>query len=197
MTGRILLVLASFLLASDVFGDCLSCWKTECVEISYIDGQKQKGYILWSDTWTAYPSEEYEGLSEFCDTIVHYFGKGNNVLILYKQIAVFDHLIPKTPLALDDMDTIDVQTIHGIRQLNNKFSGLDGAGSIPIISRAEMSIFKYKPSTIYKTAGSGLSDAYYFSYDRSIGEEEIKALIANNENPAREPMIIKIEVHYD
>ncbi|MDB4539258.1 hypothetical protein N9231_02490 [Saprospiraceae bacterium] len=201
---KILLVCIILLFsAGQVYADCLACWQTRYVEIEYVDGHMENGFITWSNLYPKHSEslyqKEYGNLSDFCDTLHLYYEKNNDVLLLYKSIIVIEKHFPRTPICIGKIDTINMDFVHLINCPSNPKNDIEGAGMPVNITREQSELLLNKePLAFYKTSGFGLSDAYYLSYDEKIGKEELIVINKNRDlNTEFKHEIILIEIHYD
>ena len=194
MIQRILIFILVFNFQSILKADCLACWESQFIQIEFANGDIKNGFMLWNHSWLLDSKGNYEGLTSFCDTIVEFYNY--NRLEVYKKIRTFHHLLPNIPIAVNKADTINLEHVINLKKYKHELNNLQGAISIPIITKEEEIQLSKKPLFIYKTFGEGLSDAYYFNYNPKIKEEELENLIISGRIKYYKN-IIKIEIHYD
>jgi hypothetical protein len=190
----IIICVVLFILQNAAKADCLACWETQFIQIEYKNGSIEKGFMLWNKNWILDSNGNYDGLTSFCDTIAEFFD--NNELIIYKKIRSFNHLLPDVPIAINSMNSVNLENVNNLTKIENKFNHLQGAITIPEITEQEETLMLTKPIFIYKTFGDGFSDAYFINYNPRYSEEHLKKIIESRSDEKLDK-VIKIEVHYD
>ena len=202
MTRKIILVSCFLVFVfTSVRADCLACWKLEHVEIEYNSGETRSGYFKWSNIWVkSYFEQEkhYELASSFCDTLALYFNSRNQ-LFVDTAIILEDVIGFETLLSIAKSLPINLEDVRHIRRSHGKYSDREGAGPISRISRMQLSLLmEQSPNAILKTAGWGLSTAYYISFDNKVGQKQLREIAeARKEETLFDDKIILIEIHYD
>ena len=203
LLGPIWILILFVFFTSNLKADCLACWKLKYVEIENNNGEVSKGYIKWSDISVSYSEQvhkkDYTHTTEFCDTIATYFSDNSDKLIVFNDFVFNRKLFGNTAIAVGEADTIDIDEMKNILTPIKEYSGYEGAGAMPGITKSQSDLFVNKPIVaMYKTAGWGFSDAYYLSYDVNIREEELIEMAKNRDEDSRfDGKIILIEIHYD
>lgn len=201
MKKYLLLILLFLVINHDIYADCLACWETQAVEITLHDDSTKEGVILWNNSWahTHYFDKriKLDEMTEFCDTIYYTLTQSKETdLIVYHNVVTFKQVLPKTPMTYGDTDTINLDLIHSIKRIQSKNNKLQGAGPLVIIDKYQATLLENKPMAKYITPGAALSDAYYFSYDPEIKEEELIRVVKSGEALPNEKLFM-IAIHYD
>jgi len=192
----IFMLLSVLITSHDAIADCLACWNTQYVDIHLDDQQTISGFILWNNSWISYnQNQSYDDFTDYCDTLVEFYSSDGGQLLLIKYIDVFDHLLPRQPIAVHQVDTIDINHIHGIQKQFHAFNGLAGAGQIPFVSQFQQSLLANAPIDQIKVPGPALSDAYLFNYNSALRKEEL-ALLSKELN-VLDSLVIMIIIQYD
>ncbi len=204
MIKNFLLVFLLFILSYELYSSCLACWELRAVEFETTAIEERTGYIIWnplvlslSDIY--YPDLQLEGLSDFCDTISGMHQYSMKALVVYYDIVQIPDRFRKFPISLSTFDTIDIHQLLNFKMIDGKFDGAEGAGAIPRITKDQYQLLiNSTPIAELKLPGLALSDAYWFSYDPSIREEELKVIAEKRtRNDQFLGKIIVVDLAYD
>jgi len=170
-------------LSNELKADCMACWEIYTVEFQVEAEESKIGHIKYKPARVGYskilyPEANFEGLQDFCDTLSYLYQLSSDILIVYDEVVQVPKYFRKFPLALSHGDTIDIDNLLNMTLLKNTFPGSEGAGAIPIITKAQYQLLiNQTPIAHLKRQGyAAFSDAYWFSYDPSIREEELKEI---------------------
>ena len=203
LRNYVLVLLLSFT-AYSLHASCMACWELRAVEFETTEINVRTGYIIWNPLLpkTAdiyYPELKLEGLFDFCDTISGMNRYSSDTLVVYYDIVQIPSRFRKFPISLSTFDTINIDQLLNFKMIEGTFDGAEGAGWIPRITKEQYELLRTStPIAELKLPGLALSDAYWFSYDPSIREEELKAIAdQRTEKDQYQGKIILVELAYD
>lgn len=198
------LILSMTFAVQFLHASCLACWELRAVEFETTEINSRTGYIVWNPLITSladiyFPEFELEGLSDFCDTISGIKRYSSDTLVVYYDIVQIPSRFRQFPISLSTFDTIDIDQLLNFKMIDGKYDGAEGAGQLPRITSEQYQLLATTtPVAELKLPGFSLSDAYWYSYDPSIREEELKAIATERtEKDLYLGKIILVELAYD
>jgi hypothetical protein len=176
---RLILAAWGLAMAGRAYGECLSCWTLEAVQIQVSSGAVLTGYIPWNDGWVELNGRRLTAIEALTSKEAAVLKQlGNLNLQLYPELLElsFDplkgkRLATKPPITLTRGDIIDVKHAEG------PHTGYSGAGLIQEVSPFQVKRLKAGPaaSCLLEDKGS-LADCYWLDFNATHDSKEINFL---------------------
>jgi hypothetical protein len=171
---KYILILFVFI-STNLLADCQACWNLRSVKILKADGNIIEGYILWNKAWYHLYLKDPVSQESFGDSVLYYHVKEKQNIILYKEIVTFENLFGRSPLAINNIDTIDVSFVIKINPTPGQYNGLEGACQIQVISRDVVNLLSSPPIAIYSEL-EGNPEVYFISYNKEYDINKLMEL---------------------
>ena len=172
----LIIIFLTFILKQS-FADCQACWTLKGVNITLNDNSTVVGYVMWNNGWLAMNFPDTEKQDNFSDSLFIYHQKLDRKLVVYKNIMTFDNLFSNHPIAINDIDTINIDNIKVIKQTKLEHDGLTGASYIQIISIQLANKLENPPVASYKFRSKlGPIDTYIISFNNDYNKEKLEEI---------------------